>query len=239
MKPIRSRRICIRFFLVGVGLIGMLRVALWFMPSHRDKDLVRYFEAQAAAQRLSAQLLEFRKQFGRFPDDISAAMIQERFPHNSRRLTGKYSNDYFRQLVAVGITGDESSFFVETACSPKPPDGNLSGDYALGDGEVGFGYIMDETGSGATVRPQSVVAVTPLMAGQTEALLDPKVFCGEAIVVFADGRVLTLPILSNLKLGRHKGEQPGSKWSSEWGGRAGAVIKLPSPAHGRLPIPAP
>lgn len=232
MKQSRSGGSNCNLVVAVVVLLAVSWGVLWFMPSYRSKDLVRYVEAQAAAQRLSAQLLAFRAEFGRFPDDISAAMIQRRFPNNSRRLTGKYSNDYLRQLVAVGIANDESSFYVETACSPKSPDGNLSGDNALGDGEVGFGYIMDDSGSSADVMPESIVAVAPFMAGQMDGLLDPNVFAGEAVVVYANGRVVTSPILSNGKLGRHKGEQVGSKRGDDWDGWTRAVIKLPAPPRG-------
>lgn len=37
-------------------------------------------------------------------------MIQKRLSDNLRRLTGKYSNDYVRPLVACGMPEDESSF---------------------------------------------------------------------------------------------------------------------------------
>lgn len=161
MEGGRSKRFT--WFAPAVLLLVLLVVFFVTRPvvirSQRD---VGRSAAVDHARRLGLALFEFETEFGRFPDESTAAVIRKKT--NTRwKLSGDSSNDYLRQLIAAGFVMDERTFETKTAWS-KRPDRRIENDLkALGPGECGFGYLMNgNEGMNAQGNPARPVLCTPL-----------------------------------------------------------------------------
>jgi len=178
---------------------------------------------------LAWALDEFHQEYGRYPDNESAALISKQSNYGMVELFGKYSNDYFRQLIVAGLIDNERWFFVETSYT-RHPDRVMDGTRALSDGEVGFGYILDDTKSISTDNAKRIIAVSPLLNALPTGEFDFSVFGGKALVVHVDGGVEMLDLQKNNKLKLNDGHdllEVGAE--TVWGVDMHPVIKPPKP----------
>ena len=142
-------------------------------------------EAISNSKQIGLALLEFDQEFGAFPDDASANAVSNA-TNTQLTLTGSNSNDYFRQLLAT-MVNSEDIFYTKTPYTLEP-DNDISSGNALEAGEVGFGYVMLDTGvaqntSGNAGRP---VLVTPLLDANTSWEFDPDPYGSKAVVFRLD-----------------------------------------------------
>lgn len=186
-------------------------------------------EALSNARQIGMALFEFETEYGSFPDRETAAIVQES-TGSTLDTTGDTSNDYFRQLIASGITQSETMFYAKTASTPRKPDEDIGPGQALKAGEVGFGYLLnEETGFSSAGNPGRPIAVTPLLANSTTGEFDPDPYGGKAVVLKMDNSVTSIQIRTNdrkisLGGGRTLLDNPeGSIWGS-----ATPVLKAPA-----------
>jgi len=142
-------------------------------------------------KNLALALTMFQADYNSFPDNGTVARIAS-ISGFSQALQGSNSNDYFRQMIASGVTDSEMPFYMKSDISPRKPDNNAEDGEALMPGEVGFGYIMRTGGNDAI--PQR--GTYPIAAGPFDdaGQFDPNQFSRKAIVVFVDNSVLELDI---------------------------------------------
>ncbi len=144
--------------------------------------------AQSHAEDIGAELLRFETDFGRFPDSSTIAKVAKNTsPPFS--LGDHSSNALFRQLLAMGRTG-ELPFWASTGLTPRRPDDVFSSDTtALAPRECAFSYIAGLSSKG---DPNTPVVVCPLIPGTTR--FDPKPFKGKAIILRLDLSARAEPI---------------------------------------------
>lgn len=167
--------------LIGIIVIVFIRIDTQIREADRS-------EAFRNVRSFSVALFEFESEHGSYPNDATAAIVNENFPKHGYDLTGKSSNAAFRQLLAAGIMQSEESFYAKIKDSIDP-DGNILPKQALKKGEVGFAYI---SGLNAKADPSTPLVVTPLIPGTTK--FDPKPFVGKAVVLHIDLSVRTYDI---------------------------------------------
>lgn len=95
-------------------------------------------------KQISIGLNQFQEDYSAFPDDETAAMIQERQPDLTfGSLTGDTSNCYLRQLLTK--MDSEKNFYCKLDGEmgrTKEPDDKMANNRALVKGECGFAYVM-------------------------------------------------------------------------------------------------
>jgi hypothetical protein len=155
-----------------------------FLPSRRATGQTI---AVNNARQIGIALFEFETEFGSFPDASTVAAVQAR-PGTDLNLGTKSSNDFFRQLIASGISQSEPMFYAKINRSNKP-DGIFTKGQALSTGECGFTYFR---GAKITDNPERPLLVTPMIPGTDR--FDPKPFKGKAVVLKLDYSVTSLPI---------------------------------------------
>ncbi len=174
--------------MVGVASIIILALAGLTPPltagRGRSPDQT---EAVNHARQIGMALWEFQTHYGSRPDGSTIEAVRQETSTNLK-LGTKSSNDFFRQLLAVGIVNDESMFYAKITGARKP-DSFLPGTKALEKGECAFTYFA---GAPKDCSPQRPVAITPAIAGTDR--FDPKPFKGKAILLRMDNSVTTLPI---------------------------------------------
>jgi type II secretion system protein G len=190
-------------------------------------------EATSNARQLFLALFEFDTEYGTYPDSETAEEVRKNTETNLN-LGGNYSNDYFRQLIAAGISDSEQPFYAKTANSPRKPDNVMTGSDALKAGEVGFGYLMNGqyafSSSGSSGRP---IAVAPLIGNSTGGEFDPEPYDGKAIVLKLDGSATALNILPNtnqVNIGGGRLLETGP--NTVWGGNVNPIIAPPEQRGG-------
>lgn len=132
------------------------------------------------AKEIGMALFNFDQEYGNYPCDATATTLKD----NGSTLTfgTTNSNDYFRQLIAGGVTS-EKPFYAKGAYTKKP-DNVMTGTKALDVGEVGFAYIMKTSSealpsSGNTGRP---IIVSSVFEAKTDGTFDPDVYDRMAVV---------------------------------------------------------
>jgi hypothetical protein len=133
-------------------------------------------------------LFEFQDEFGQMPNPTTIDRVCQSFT-TDLKLGTKSSNDFFRQLLASGITQGEQMFYAKISSSRKP-DGVITGASALAKGECGFAYFAGATKESAPSRP---LVITPLICGTNR--FDSERFNGKAVMLKADNSVTSLPIV--------------------------------------------
>lgn len=184
---LRSRRYRKGVWIVGViSVIGFL-LALSFpvvIRSHRNSDLT---EVVNNARQIGLALFEFETEYGKYPDETTIGKVRLDQDGNFQLAT-KSSNDFFRQLLASGITANEAMFYAKTFESPKK-NRNSGENKVLEKGEVGFSYLSGLSADGSPSRP---LVVTPLIPGTDR--FDAKVFDGKAVILKMDISVISANI---------------------------------------------
>ena len=130
-------------------------------------------------KQLNFSLIDFDNDYGRFPDDTTIPMVKAS-THTTIPLGTKTSNDYFRQLVAVG--NSEKFLWAKTTTTPRKPDGNITGTHAVEKGECSYAYVA---GLSSSDDPGTPLAMTPMLPGTEQ--FDPDVFGDKAVILRIDG----------------------------------------------------
>jgi len=130
-------------------------------------------------KQLNLALIDFEADYGRFPDASTIADVQSK-THTSLALGTSYSNDYFRQLIANGVTY-EKIFWAPIPATPRKPN-NVLGPDALKKGECSFAYVA---GLSSSDDPGTPLAMTPMLPGTEQ--FDPDVFGDKAVILRIDG----------------------------------------------------
>ena len=152
-------------------------------------------EALNNIRQIGMSLFEFDSDYGSFPDDTTALKIPEQ-ARGGYKLTGNYSNDYFRQLLAVGLKS-EKPFWCKTSFSPKKPDDNFkTAAKALEPGEVGYSYIMASPtkGQSSSGDPSRPVVIAASYQARADWTFDPKAFGEKTIVLKLDNSASAMNI---------------------------------------------
>ncbi|KAB2641597.1 MAG: prepilin-type N-terminal cleavage/methylation domain-containing protein [Verrucomicrobia bacterium] len=171
-------------------------------------------------------LTEFSTEYGNFPDKETAKAVTDK-TGSTLNLNGDTANDYFRQLIASGMTKSEEPFFATSSISTKKPDNIMTGSECLKGGEVGFGYIMNGM-SAIEADTNRIIAVTPLLNNSAKGEFDANPLDGKAVFVGLDSSVKTYVIRQD-----NKKVVVGSKTLLEtgegtiWGSDIKPVIKVP------------
>ncbi len=195
----------------------------------RQRKAADRTEAISNAKQVGQALLEFDVEFGGFPDNYTAEEVKDS-TGTSLNMSGNFSNDYFRQLIAFGIQS-EDIFYAKTTYSQKP-DKVMTGNDALEPGEVGFGYIMRDTTSGLSTagNPSLPVLAAPLLDAQSNWKFDPDPYGGKAVILRIDNSVDAPLIRSTdnyVTIGKGRPIQQTGV-NSVWGTGMNPVIKAPA-----------
>ena len=170
-----------------VGIVILAAIAAASIPVViRQKKAADRTTALSNIRQIGMSLFEFGSEYGSFPDDRTAPEVQKK-TKTTLKLTGDHSNDYFRQLIAVGLKS-ERPFWCKTSFSPKKPDDDYSPAKALQAGEVGYSYIMAGPGEGQNTSgdPRRPLAVAPSYQAQADWTFDWDAYEGRAIVLKLD-----------------------------------------------------
>lgn len=177
-------------WLIGIGIASVLLVLVGGLTNPfgaRRVNRVDQREAFNNARQIGLALLEFESEFGRCPDaDTIPAVRGKTFTDLNLGTTS--SNDFFRQLIATGITQSERMFFAKID-GTKMPDNVLREGEALKKGECGFTYFP---GAKTTDNPNRPLLATPVIPGTDR--FDPKKFNGMAVILKRDNSVISLTI---------------------------------------------
>lgn len=169
-------------WLVVMGIISVIGCFIWWtrpviLRSHRNPDRT---EAVSNARQIGLALFEFETEYGKFPDETTIEKVRQS-TGTKMKLGNSSANDFFRQLIASGIAGDEHMFHAKIPGARKP-DGNFEGNRALEKGEVGFSYLAGLDTAGNPGRP---ILVTPLIPGTDR--FDRTLFDGMAVILKLNG----------------------------------------------------
>lgn len=173
---------------VGVVSITIFALAVLTAPfTFRSRKKGDHTEAVSNARQIGLALFEFENEYGSYPDFTTIAKVRQK-SGTALSLDTKFSNDFFRQLLAANFTQSEKMFYAKIPGALKA-DENIDGAEALKKRECGFTYFM-----GATTRsnPWRPLVVTPMIPGTDR--FDPKPFKGKAIILRVDQSVTSLEI---------------------------------------------
>jgi hypothetical protein len=194
-------------------LMGVVPLLLFFLSAplvFRSRKKAEQTEAVNNARELHKALYEFHVEYGSYPSPSTIPLVIEN-TRTTLALGTKSSNDYFRQLIAAGVS-DERMFYSGSK-KFRRPDGHINGGEALKKGEVGFAYIVgisDVDGSGAPL------VIGPIIPGKKR--FDPKPFQGKVVVLRVDGSATSLTLRKDgwIALGGGWGIDPANP---EWYGK--------------------
>lgn len=146
----------------------------------KSKKAVERTEAINNIKQLNLALIDFDLDYGRFPDDTTIADVRSK-THTRLSLGTSYSNDYFRQLIANGVTS-EKIFWAPIPATPRKPN-DLLGSDALKKGECSFAYVA---GLHTSSDPETPLAMTPMISGTYQFDTATK-FGEKAVILRIDG----------------------------------------------------
>ncbi|WAC18589.1 hypothetical protein OVA24_15260 [Luteolibacter sp. SL250] len=179
---LRSRRLFRRIIAYGIiSLVVLIIVGLvpsWWGKSRRPHELYRTL---GNAKQLGLALMEFEKDYGKYPGADTIAEVRQR-TGTSLSLGTSSSNHYLRQLLAADIL-DEGAFY-SRGTSTKRPDRRIDVSGALEKGECGFAYVP---GLDFSSPPGTPVLIAGLIHGTDR--VNPAVPDGVAVLVCVDGTV--------------------------------------------------
>jgi prepilin-type N-terminal cleavage/methylation domain-containing protein len=163
----------------------------------RQRKKADQTEAVNNAKQIGLAMFEFENAFGSFPD--GNATISQITAGDFTIASPSTSNDYFRQLMAAEISQSEAMFYAKAGYSKKPDNVYLPSGTALAPGEVGFGYIMNDTEAFSTSgNPSRPIVVAPLAfaagAVATDGKFDVDMYDSKAVVLRIDNSVQSLNV---------------------------------------------
>ena len=173
----------------GIWIIAILVAVVYLTRPQYPSGRKNADQSQAVsnARQIGLALTEFQKEYGIRPDGSTIEMVRQK-TGTKLKLGTESSNDFFRQLLAVGIVNGESMFHAKITGARKP-DNFLAGAKALEKGECAFTYFAGAPNDCNPLRP---VAITPAIVGTDR--FDPKPFKGKAILLRMDNSVTSLHI---------------------------------------------
>lgn len=175
-------------WVTGVVLIVVILIWIFPRPIIRSCGGRRSNQVEAVnhVRQIGLALFEFQVEYGKFPDAETIAAVQQK-TGTELRMGTKYSNDFFRQLLAGGFSPSERQFYAHIAGTHLSRPEN---DFAtLQKGECGFTYFLGATEGDKPGRP---LVVTPMIPGTDR--FDPKPFGGKAVLLRLDNSVTSLTI---------------------------------------------
>lgn len=132
---------CLLVFLFVLGVLAFIMTpAIIRAPKKMDMT-----QAISNSKQVYLVLLDFEADYGRFPDDSTAAAHA-----TLHGFQGAHSNRYLGQLIAGGYTKSEEIFYAFDKRYPKKPGDDVISPPSriLAKGECGFSYVMvEEKGS--------------------------------------------------------------------------------------------
>ena len=178
----------------GVWIVGLFLVIGCFFSFAQPFNIRRgkkapQTEAVNNARQIGLALSGFQDEFGQMPDTGTIEKVRQK-SETDLKLGTKSSNDFFRQLMAIGIAQSESMFYAKISGTHKP-DNVFAGVKALEKGECGFTYLM---GAFQGCNPNRPILVTPMIPGTDR--FDLKPFDGKAVILKADNSVSSYPIVT-------------------------------------------
>lgn len=214
--------------LIAVGLVGVTYPV--FLKQRKAADRTT---AHNNLKQIGACLLEFDTEYGGFPDDNTALEVK-RATKTNFTLTGQYSNDYFRQMLAGEGGKSEKPYWCKTAQSPEKPDDDFSTPAkALAAGEVGYSYIMasQTKGQSASGDPGRAVVVAPSYQFRADWTFDPEVYAGKAVLLRLDNSATAIQIReSDRKVMTNAGKTLGDTGDeTPWGTEIIPFLRAPQP----------
>jgi type II secretory pathway pseudopilin PulG len=152
----------------------------------RQRQKADQTEAVSNARSFGFAMFEFQTEYGKYPDDETAAMVAS--ATGTTQVTGTSSNARFRQLIRAGISGSETPYYAKSRGTHRP-DGVLNDDNAIGKGECGFAYFGNILTTDGVARP---VAMAPFAPGTTKP--DPDVYGGKVVILWSDSSVTSMNV---------------------------------------------
>lgn len=171
----------------------------------RQRKKADQTEAVNNARQIGLALFEFETAYNSFPDKNTVADVTTN-TGTSLTLGSSSSNDFFRQLIAAEISSSEGMFYAKAAYSKKPDNIFNTADKALANGEVGFGYLMNNDVAFSTAgNPARPLVCAPLFSADGKSIsangeFDLDLYDLKAVVLRIDNSVTSLPLLRNTKL---------------------------------------
>ncbi|MEY3895840.1 MAG: hypothetical protein RLZZ214_1360 [Verrucomicrobiota bacterium] len=188
----------------------------------RQRKKADQTEAVNNARQVGMALFEFETEYGSFPDDATATAVKE--ATDTELVSGKTSNDRFRQLLRAGMTQSEAMFYAKTAYTKKPDGITTTAAQALDAGECAFGILMDQDkGLSAAGNPGRPIIGAPFKIAM-DGTFDGDFYDGKAVILKLDNSVTSLPIVStsgNVKINGKTITETGD--DTVWG--AGSTVK--------------
>jgi hypothetical protein len=204
------------------------------LRSKRSAHLADQRQAIHSARQIGFALFEFEKEYGSFPDETTAARVPRK-GEMDLHLGDSSANDFFRQLIAGGVTDNETMFYAKAAFSRIPDNLIIPGEKAFAPGEVGFGYLMNGKSAFNTEgNPARPLACAPLaFDGKTvsDRTFDDSMYAGKAVVLRIDNSVTSLPIHKESKRASLGGGKSllDTGLDTVWGESAKPIIVPPLP----------
>ena len=144
------------------------------------------------AREIHKALYEFDVEYGEFPRASTISRVQGD-TSTTMPLGTATSNDYFRQLLAMGL-GNEKMFYSGSRKFRKPDD-LYSGAKALQKRECGFAYVI---GLSISEDASTPLVISPVIRGAHR--FDPEPLEGKAVVLRIDGSAIRYPIMKDGKI---------------------------------------
>jgi hypothetical protein len=219
-KPPASRIEVWVVWILGAIVLIALAVVMRPVVIKQHKAAIRT-KALGNVRQIGMSLFEFDSEYGRFPDEGTAEEVRNK-TKTGLKLSGPHSNDYFRQLIAVGLKS-EQPFWCKTSFSPRRPDDDWSASKALEAGEVGYSYIVKAAGAAqsSSEDPARVVVVAPVKLSGSEWSFDWDAYEGRAIVLKLDNSAAAMSIdpatgfiMTGVKGRFIQTTGPGSPWGN-------------------------
>jgi hypothetical protein len=181
------------FWILSISVLIALAATSAPVVIKQNKAAIRT-KALSNIRQIGMSLFEFDSEYGSFPDDRTAPEVVKK-TKTLHQLTGDFSNDYFRQLIAVGLKS-EKPFWCKTSLSPDKPDDDSSPGKCLQAGEVGYSYIMATPthGQASYEHPGSPVVVASSDGAQADWTFDNEVYGGLAVVLKLDNSATAMKI---------------------------------------------
>jgi prepilin-type N-terminal cleavage/methylation domain-containing protein len=158
----------------------------------RQRKKADQTEAVNNARQIGIALMDFDSEYSSYPGDNTAQAVAD--ITGTDKISGKDSNDYFRQLIRAGISESEAMFYAKCKFTRKPDGVYTEDSDALKAGEVGFGLItMGVSGmntAGNSGRPVVAAPFTTDLDGK----FDYDVYDGKAVVLRVDNSVVSLQL---------------------------------------------
>ncbi|MEO5715414.1 MAG: hypothetical protein ABIT37_18190 [Luteolibacter sp.] len=170
-----------------VAIVVMLIAGLTAPMVLRCRKKADQTEAVNNVRQIGLALFEFQQAYGSFPDALTAAVVRED-TGTHLKLGTKFSNDFFRQLLAGELAQSEAMFYAKGE-GVRKPDNRSEGTDALKKGECGFTYLLGASLTSDAKRP---LLVTPMIPGTDR--FDPKPLEGKAVILRMDNTVTSYPI---------------------------------------------